>query len=236
VLFRSAEHIGWVCRNAAWVTVGNEYLARFARRFTDKVTVLPTVIETDRYLRKAGFSGARPFRVGWCGSDLSIRQTLFPYLGMLARLQARLGFKFIIMTRPKPLLPDTTLQWDYSEWSATAETQIADCFDAGIMPLTDDEYQQGKCGCKILQYMTAGLPAIASPVGINTRLIEHGQRGFLAESEEEWFQAIQSLMLDSALCRKFSAAGRTFVETEYSLQVWLPVLLKLLEKVSEVGR
>jgi hypothetical protein len=228
-----AEHIGWICRNAAWVTAGNEYLAQFAGRFTDKVTVLPTVVEADKYLPKQDFPGAGPFRIGWCGSDRSIQQTLFPYLGMFARLQARLGFAFIIMTRPKPLLPASILRWRYLEWSETAETQLSSYFDVGIMPLTDDEYQKGKCGCKILQYMAAGLPAVVSPVGINTKLVEHGERGFLAETEEEWSVAIRTLMSDPVLRQKLGSAGRDFVEREYSLRVWLPVLLELLRRVSE---
>lgn len=227
-----AEHIGWICRNAAWVTAGNEYLAQFARKFTDKVTVIPTVVEVDKYSLKRSFSSTSLFRIGWCGSDRSIQQTLFPYLGMIARLQSRLDFELVVMTKPKPLLPDTAIKWNYIEWSETAETQISSYFDVGIMPLTDDEYQKGKCGCKILQYMAAGLPAIVSPVGINKKLIEHGERGFLAVNEEDWFFAIRKLMLDHILCQKFGSAGRAFVERKYSLRVWLPTLLELFEKIS----
>jgi glycosyltransferase involved in cell wall biosynthesis len=227
-----ADHIGWICRNAAWVTAGNEYLAHFATRFTDKVTVLPTVVEAENYLLKQDFSNPGPFRIGWCGSDRSIEQTLFPYIEMFARLQTRLGFEFVVMTKPRPVLPASSLRWDYVEWSETDETRIASYFDVGIMPLTDEEYQKGKCGCKILQYMAAGLPAVVSPVGINSKLVEHGERGFLADTEEEWFVAIRTLMSDPILRQKFGLTGREFVEREYSLRVWVPVLLELLRRVS----
>jgi glycosyltransferase involved in cell wall biosynthesis len=227
-----ADHIGWICSNAAWVTAGNEYLAHFATRFTDNVTVLPTVVEADKYLLKQDF-GAGRFCIGWCGSDRSIEQTLFPYVELFARLQTRLGFKFVLMTKPRPVLPPSSLRWEYVEWSEAKETQIAHYFDVGIMPLTDEEYQKGKCGCKILQYMAAGLPAVVSPVGINAKLVNHGERGFLADTEEEWFVAIRTLMSDPLLRQKFGSAGREFVERDYSLRGWLPVLLKLLERVSK---
>jgi len=232
-------HAAWVCRRAAWVTAGNVDLADFARRFTDRVTVLPTVIDTDAYAPAAVRPGGRPFRVGWCGSDLSIRQTLYPHLDLLARLQRRLGFAFVIMTRPRPRLPESSLRWTFAEWNEDRETRLASFFDAGIMPLTPDEYQRYKCGCKLLQYMASGLPSVASPVGINVRLIEAGRGGFLAATEDEWFQAIGRLMSDDRTCLEMGAAGRAYVLKEYSLQAWLPVLLDLLDRVAglpAVGR
>ena len=225
-------HAAWVCRRAAWVTAGNADLADFARRFTDRVTVLPTVIDTDAYTQPTVRPGGSPFRVGWCGSDLSIRQTLFPHLELMARLQKQLGFEFVIMSRPRPELPETSFRWSFEEWDEDKETRLATYFDAGIMPLTSDEYQRFKCGCKLLQYMASGLPSVASPVGINARLIEEGRCGFLAGTEDEWFQAVDRLMSDGRMCREMGSAGRAYVVKEYSLKVWLPVLLELLDRVA----
>ena len=225
-------HAAWICRRAAWVTAGNADLADFARRFTDRVSVLPTVIDTEAYARAAVRPAGSPFRIGWCGSDLSIRQTLFPHLDLLARLQSRFGFEFVIMTKPRPRLPETSLRWTFEEWNENKETRLASYFDAGIMPLTSDEYQRFKCGCKLLQYMASGLPSVASPVGINSRLIEAGRSGFLAETEDEWFQAVERLMSDGPMRSEMGSAGRAYVAKEYSLQVWLPVLLELLNRVA----
>ena len=231
-LGNKAPHIRWICRHAAWVTAGNEHLAQFARQVTDKVTVLPTVVEVERYAPKQHLPSGRPIQVGWCGSYLSIRETLYPYAAMFARLQAQLGFEFVIISRPKPRLPDCGLTWTYVEWSEETEPQIAAHIDIGIMPLIDNEYQRGKCGLKILQYMAAGVPAIASPVGINSQLIQHGERGFLATDEAEWFSAIEALMSDQRLRQDLGHAGRAYCERHYSLKQWLPVLLRLLQQVS----
>jgi hypothetical protein len=227
-------HAAWVCRRAAWVTAGNADLADFARRFTDRVTVLPTVIDTDAYAPSGPRPGGTPFRVGWCGSEGSIRQTLFPYIDMLARIQRRLGFEFVIMSRPRPQLAQTPLRWTYEEWDENKETRLGSFFDAGIMPLTSDEYQRYKCGCKLLQYMASWLPSIASPVGINVRMIETGHGGFLAATEDDWLRAIERLMLDERTCRDMGAAGRAYVVRDYSLRAWLPVLLDLLDRVAGI--
>ncbi len=227
-------HAAWVCRRAAWVTAGNADLAGFARLFTDRVTVLPTVIDTDAYAAAAARPAGSRFRLGWSGSDLSIRQTLFPYVNLLARLQRRLGFEFVIMTRPRPRLPESPLRWNYEEWDERKETRLASYFDAGIMPLTSDEFQRYKCGCKILQYMASGLPAVASRVGVNVRMIEEGRGGFLASTEEEWFDAVGRLMSCDRTAREMGASGRAYVEKNFSLRVWLPFLTGLLDRVAGI--
>ena len=229
-LGEKSRHIQWICQHAAWVTAGNDYLASFARRFTDRVTVLPTVIDTDLY-RVATEAGS-PVRVGWLGSDRSIRETLFPHLPMLSSLQAELGFDFVIVSQPKPELPPCGLRYRFEPWSPQAETSIADLFDIGIMPLIDDEFQRGKCGCKLLQYMAAGLPSIASPVGINSSLLDRGRCGFLADSPQDWRQGLAALISDADARRELGANGRSFVEQEYSVRRWLPELVGILENVS----
>jgi glycosyltransferase involved in cell wall biosynthesis len=227
-----AAHIEWICRHAAWVTAGNESLAAFARQFTDRVTVLPTVVDTDAYLMRQAVPLRRPLRVGWLGSDRSIRETLLPHLPMLARLQKELGFELIVISRPRPEIAEPGLRWTFVEWNPIVETRIAEWFDIGIMPLIDDAFQRGKCGCKLLQYMAAGLPVVASPVGINGQLVSHGGRGFLAGPEEQWRHALGTLLADAGLRLRMGNEGRTFVEQQFSRRVWFPVLLRILENVA----
>jgi glycosyltransferase involved in cell wall biosynthesis len=235
-------HVAWICKRAAWVTAGNHLLAEVARRYTDRVSVLPTVVDTGTYVRAGSRSEegpfdcaqGRPLRVGWLGSDLSIRETLCPFVETLARLQAAIGFDVVVISKPRPTLPDVGLTWRFIEWSPEVETRIADLFDVGIMPLQDDAFQRGKCGCKLLQYMAAGLPAIASPVGINTRLLDEG-RGSLARGLDEWGDALMRVR-DRSVREALGAAGRAFVEREYSLNVWFPRLLEVVECVRTGAR
>jgi hypothetical protein len=107
-------------------------------------------------------------------------------------------------------------------------------FDIGIMPLVDEPFQRGKCGCKILQYMSASLPVVASPVGINAELVGHGYRGFLASRKEEWREALTALIAAPELRREMGQAGRAFVEQHYSVRAWFPRLLSIIENVAGV--
>lgn len=230
-LGRKEAQVAWICARAAWVTAGNERLAEFARRHTERVSVLPTVVDTDAYLVRREHQRRGRIRVGWLGSDRSIHETLVPHLGMLGRLRDEIGFDLVVVSKPKPDLPPAVAPWTFVEWSPETETRIAEWFDVGIMPLVDDPYQRGKCGCKLLQYMAAGLPAVASPVGVNEPLLDDG-RGLRATSEAEWRAALAALVADAGLRRSLGAAGRAFVERRYSLRAWAPVLEEILARVA----
>jgi hypothetical protein len=229
------QHVAGICARAAWVTAGNERLADFARRHSDRVTVLPTVVDTDAYVvRRTHDRHGAPVRVGWIGSDRSIDATLVPHLAMLGRLRDALGFELVIVSKPAPALPASLGPWRFVAWSPEVETRIAELIDVGIMPLVDEPFQRGKCGCKLLQYMAAGLPAVASPVGINARLLDGG-RGLLATGEDEWRAALAALVADAAHRRALGQAGRAYVEREYALRAWWPVLEEILARVAGVA-
>jgi glycosyltransferase involved in cell wall biosynthesis len=231
---RNEPAVRWMCRNAAWVTPGNEYLAAYARRHSEKVTVIPTVIDTERYLtkRNEGATDAMP-RVGWSGSDQSIRQTLFPFLPMLAAIQSTFAFEMVIVTNSRPELPVSNFRWTFIPWSEENEPALASTMDIGIMPLCDDEFQRGKCGLKLLQYMAVGLPTVASPVGVNTDITQERITGFLARDPSEWGEALRALLTSPDLRLQMGAAGRKRCVSAYSVECWIPKISALFHRIAE---
>jgi glycosyltransferase involved in cell wall biosynthesis len=113
------------------------------------------------------------------------------------------------------------------------ERSIGGMFHVGIMPLVDGPFERGKCGYKLVQYMAAGLPVIASPVGVNMHMIEPGINGYLVSSTEEWIQALRSLIQNRQLCSAMGKAGRQKVEQKYNLQRTAPKLLEFLKSVKK---
>jgi hypothetical protein len=106
---------------------------------------------------------------------------------------------------------------EFVPWRLEREGDDLVGFDIGVMPLDDTAWSRGKCGFKLLQYMAAGLPAIASPVGVNRSIIRHGENGFLAETPAEWGAALARLIEDPSLRARLGQAARRTVEMEYSL-------------------
>ena len=113
-------------------------------------------------------------------------------------------------------------------WSESTEARDLAAADIGISWLADIPFNRGKCGLKILQYMAAGLPVVANPIGVTPQLVIHGKTGFLASTPEEWATAIKRLAENPALRRQMGMAGRKIVEERYSVDVWSPRFASLI--------
>jgi glycosyltransferase involved in cell wall biosynthesis len=225
------EHFAFMCRNAACSVAGNEMLAAQARIHSPRVKVVPTLVDTDAYTVKEPEPPGAPVRVAWLGSDYSIRETLFPHLDILARAQAVTPFRLVVISRPRPAIVHPTLDWTFLEWSPQVERQVSRHAEIGIMPLQDTPYQQAKCGLKLLEYLAAGLPVIASPVGVNRDILQQSDAGRAASTPDEWANALADLCADRDLRARLGARGRAFCVAHYSVAAWLPRWLAILEEV-----
>jgi glycosyltransferase involved in cell wall biosynthesis len=219
-------------RGAHLVTVGNGYLAGYARRAgAPRVEVIPTVVDLVRYPPpQVKPSSDAPYTIGWIGSPSTAKylQAIAPALaeacaGGRARVRLIGSGAVDLPGVPLEVLP----------WNEASEVDELNRFDVGIMPLPDDPWERGKCGLKLIQYMACGLPVVASPVGINSEIVEQGVNGFLAQTQGEWIQSLNTLLHDADLRQRMGEAGRKKVEQEYSLQTTGPKLLALLK--SAVG-
>ena len=93
------------------------------------------------------------------------------------------------------------------DWSESSEVEAIRSFSVGIMPLEEDPWTRGKCGYKLIQYMACGLPVVASPVGVNCEIVEHGRNGYLAANEVEWLRALGQLRSEPQLSEEFGRVG-----------------------------
>ncbi len=221
--------VAWMCSRATWVTPGNAYLAAWVGRHTNRYTVIPTVIDTDLYQARPLPGGPLP-RVGWSGSDQSIGPTLFAFLPMLAEIQRSVPFELVVITNTRPRIDLPDLRWSFLPWSELEEVASLLTLDVGLMPLQDTEFQRGKCGLKALQYMATGRPVLASPVGVNAEIVEHGKTGYHASTDGEWAEGLRALLASDARRAQMGAAGRRRCEEGYSVRRWLPTLSDVLRR------
>ena len=223
-------------RRAALVVAGNEYIAEYARLAgAARIEVLPTVVDLDRYTpmcekNPCGTINAAP-TVGWIGQR-STAEFLYPLAPLFARLEGEGLMQFRAIGIDASLLG---LPMHSEAWSEQTEVESIKKLDIGVMPLRDGPFERGKCGYKLIQYMACGLPVVASPVGMNTTLVEHGINGFLATSLEEWESALRTLATDATLRHRMGMAGRLKVERKYSLQVTGPLLAGWLAGIKRSG-
>lgn len=215
-----------VMRHAAVVVAGNDYLAERARQAgARRVELIPTVVDTHRYRPRQARPNETPV-IGWIGTPKTSRY-LQPLLPVFEALQARMRVRVVAVgARPEDFAgtPVETLPW-----SEETEVESIQKFDIGIMPLADSPWERGKCGYKLIQCMACGVPVVASPVGVNTVIVNPGKNGLLAR-DDEWEEQLTTLLQDPELRRSFGAEGRKDVENWYSLEVQAPRLLNAIRE------
>lgn len=207
-----------ICRLASAVTPGNEFLATYARRFNDKVTVVPTSIELDDYPVIPEPAADEPFVICWTGSTSTLPH--FEHAReALEELARRLPLMVKIICNKPPQRPIAGAEMRFIPWSQDNEArEVGDCH-AGVMPLPDDEVTRGKCGLKALQCMATGRPVVISPVGMNCELIQSGSNGFLAGNKEEFVEALLRLAQSSELRARIGREARRTIEERYAAEV-----------------
>jgi ubiquinone/menaquinone biosynthesis C-methylase UbiE/glycosyltransferase involved in cell wall biosynthesis len=204
-----------VVARATVVTAGSPALASWARssHASRVVEMMPTV-DIEHYPILPPPEG--PFTIGWIGTPTNI-DYLASIAGPLRHLHATFGARLrLIGGRSSFSLPGVLI--DHIAWREDTEAQeLARCH-VGIMPLVDGPWERGKCGYKLIQYMAAARPAVASPVGASASMIVHGKTGFLAGNAEEWIAVLSALAADRELVRTLGLAARRHAEEVYSLQ------------------
>jgi glycosyltransferase involved in cell wall biosynthesis len=206
--------VGHICRWSYKVSCGNAYLAQYARQFNKNAIINPTTIDTVHYHNRIKDQNTSTLTIGWTGTHSTI-QYLDVIVPILRKLEQRYDFTFMVISNVPPAFDLRSLK--YIKWSK--ETEIDDLleFNIGIMPLTDDPWAKGKCGFKALQYMSLGIPALVSPVGVNTSIVDNSINGMICANGAEWEEAIEKLITDRHLTVSMGQAARKKVEDNFSV-------------------
>ncbi|QJX47567.1 glycosyltransferase family 4 protein [Hymenobacter taeanensis] len=217
--------VGSICRWAYKISCGNEYLATYARQFNNCVMVNPTTIDTV-HLHNQVRNQLTPERlvIGWTGTHSTLKY-IEQVVPVLSKLEQEFDFEFRVISNEPPKLPLKSLV--FVPWKK--ETEIADLlqFHVGLMPLEDDIWAKGKCAFKALQYMALGEPALVSPVGMNTEVVQDGYNGYVCTDLADWENALRLLLQAPPLRSELGKHARHTIEERYSVTANLPNFLAL---------
>jgi glycosyltransferase involved in cell wall biosynthesis len=219
-----------MCRYSALTMAGNRELAERARAAGARVEVVPTSVDASAFAA-ADFTLRQGNTAVWIGlpGNLQYLEPLRPTLAALARRVP--GFRLRVVSSQFPPWPDVPL--DCVPWRPGIETEALASADIGLMPLADDAFTRGKCAFKLLQYMAASLPCIASPVGANNDVVVDGRSGRLARTPDEWRSAFEDLLADRARREAMGAAGRERALQVYDSRIVVPRAAALLEALAQ---
>jgi len=213
-LFKRYRNADNICRWATKVSCGNQYIMEHARQFNPNVVHNPTTIDTVGLHSSVKKYVDKKMVIGWTGTHSTMKY-LLDLMPMFEKLEREFDFELLVIADQKPTV---ALQcFRYLSWNKATEMTDLLKIDVGIMPLADDKWSQGKCGFKALQYMALGIPAIVSPVGVNTQIVDHGVNGWICDSVEDWELRLREILKGKIQLQSLSYAARKKVETHYSV-------------------
>lgn len=203
-----------ICKWSWKISAGNLYLAEYARERNPFVTVNPTTIDLNyQSYQQKKHQDKTPVTIGWTGSHSTMKylESIMPELRELSRYY---DIRVLIISNKAP---DPEGFLSYVRWNGNTEVDDLLKIDIGIMPLEGHEWAKGKCGFKALQFMSLGIPVVASSVGVNTQIITESRGGLLVENQSDWQKHLVSL-LDLKKRKTMGKSGYEYVKEYYSVE------------------
>jgi glycosyltransferase involved in cell wall biosynthesis len=223
----------WMVKGSDVVTVGNQFLKNEVLKVDreKKVFIIPTSIDTNLYQQKKKISHSEEVILGWIGTkgNLEYLKKLEPVFKAIHQRFQRVKLKIV----SNDFYNSSHLPIINKFWKLEDENVDLISFDIGLMPLNDDLWSRGKCGLKIVQYLSVGVPVVCTPVGINSDIIKNGENGFWATNQEEWVNRLSTLIQNPELRHQMGLRGIETVEQEYSLTVTSEKVFQVLQSLKQ---
>jgi len=167
-------------------------------------------------------------KVLWIGG-LGNAEYLTSVLSVIKDLSKTFSVKLIVVGGED--IYDLDIEDDICEkriWNMGVEQEVLRQCHIGIMPLVNKDFELGKCAFKLIQYFSAALPVVASPVGMNVDVVETNVNGFLADSDSEWMDALHRLVSDASLRETLGVNAHSSYQKQFSpesqLSNWMKVI------------
>lgn len=193
------------------VIVGNSFLFDYVRKLNSNVKIIPTPLSKEKYKVRKKVKD-RVTTVGWVGTSKN-QFNLLPLLDGIAKISKKHNIKLLICS-DKLIIPSYPFV-EFIKWKLESQNEVFDQIDVGIMPLTQNKWNEGKCSFKLLEYLFCGIPSVASSVGMNMQVIQDGYNGYLARDNSEFIEKLAKLISDSKTYNKIRENTRKSVVRNY---------------------
>lgn len=209
------------------IVAGNEFLADYARQFNNNVQIIPTTIDTENHHHLTVSHTTEKVVIGWTGTHTTIHY-LTPFFPIIQELEKTHDFEFHVISNEKPSQQLASLV--FKKWNKSTEIEDLAQIHIGVMPLTQSDWAAGKCGFKALQYMSLGAVAVVSPVGVNSKIIQHEKNGFIVSNADEWKKTLIRLIENRIERKHIGANAQKSIVEEWSVQKWTASYFELFNK------
>jgi glycosyltransferase involved in cell wall biosynthesis len=193
-----------------WVVADSSYLLDVLRTITDQASWIPDNVDVALFRPPRRPRRGGPLRLVWSGMARKAK----PLLLVRDALASLHGAELVVVSNEEPpeilelreVIPTRFVPFDLRRYARV----LRGC-DVIVSPKRlVNGYELGHTEWKITLGMATGLPAVASPQQSYIEAIGHRGGGIIAESPEEWAQALGRVEFDAELRADL---GRRAVET-----------------------
>ncbi len=208
-----------ISKFASFIITGNSYLTSYFLNFNKNIIEIPTCINFEIYNNKRKKISHETINIGWLGSNstsknLLLLQNVFQDL----KIKYKDKIKIILCGFDKNLYKHFKyIDIEYIEWSNYNEFTFLNSIDIGIMPLDNNNFNKGKCGFKLIQYMAMGIPTVSYPFAANLK-IDNDNGNLFASNELEWFLALNKMIDNISFYNEIGIKNITTIKNIYSIE------------------
>jgi glycosyltransferase involved in cell wall biosynthesis len=206
------------------ITVPTKALKYALLDFNPNIQVLPNYLDDSIWqLREPKLKVDAPLTIGFMGSnshtpDLAIIAPVIKTL--LAKYEGKATFRIIGTPLPGSLQKTNGVEWQaspsnvYVDFVRFFQTQDFDIF---VAPLAENLFNASKSNLKFLEYSGMGVPGVYSAIDPYRETISQGVDGFLAQTEAEWIEHLETLINNSELRLSMAKAAQEKIRKQYLL-------------------
>ena len=225
---REAEAI---TRLADWVVADSSYLLGVVRKLNERASWIPDNVDTTLFRPPRRRRAGGPLRLVWSGMARKAKPLL------LARdaLAALRGAELVVVSNEEP--PElaelrVAILSRFVPFDLRGYARLLRECDVIVSPKRlQNGYELGHTEWKITLGMAAGLPAVASPQQSYVEAIGHRGGGIVADSTEEWTEALGRLAIEPALRAELGERAVETVRERYATPVVARQYLDLLRSL-----
>ncbi len=212
----------WI-QGADRVTTPNHFLADYAKEYTDSVTVIPNVVDMQRW-QPARRDRDDMLTIGWAGAPVNVSnvENLEPVFSYLLRKHPLLRLSIFSGEKPNLSCP-----FEYYPFVPGKELDFVQQLDIGLLPVVNEEFSKGKSSIKAIQYLACGIPVVANILGATAEIL-NSETSIAVDTHQDWLAALETLISDPNRRKVMGRACRKFAEQKHDINAattkWLDVL------------
>jgi glycosyltransferase involved in cell wall biosynthesis len=217
-----------VIMNSDFVTTNGHYLLDYVKNYNEECDIIQDPIDCNVFY-PTGKNKNSPVVIGWEGNPSAHFDNLKMLVEPLMRLSDHCDFKLKLVSSLgdvkirkmfEPLEGKVEIDFGSNKWLSTTEfAESVSEFDVLLAPIQQSAWYEGKSALRVGIGMALGIPVIASPVGEQKYVVQHGFNGYLAKNQAEWYTYLEMLVNDRALRHSIGVRGRKTAIEQLSTSV-----------------